>query len=304
MDLSPDFLLQNPDLVTPVAPWCVSLDNLELGILLLSLPWLAGDGLRRADLERQIARLAVELPLGPVYFQRVKRTVARLEEIGTLRGTGDRTGRLFVTTPQGFAVLLLNLHVLRSDPTVDGAEFELKRALAAMCNVVMERLLELPDEVEVPPEVEGFFGEVERLTVLGERVITDEVAEEALDVLRLIASQRVLVDGMLQAARRRLAEAESAALALRGFHLSRLREDSLMRAVAFLEDAPGGLSLIREMATGDMPRLTQRSAVLRYEHYLRYLDELGALHARELRSDPLESVRGLMARRKGERKGG
>jgi hypothetical protein len=194
----------------------------------------------------------------------------------------------------------LNLHVLRSDPTVDGAEFELKRALVAMCNLVMERMLELPDEVEVPAELEDFFGEVERLTVLGERVITDEIAEEALDVLRLIASQRVRVDGMLQEARRRLAEAESAALALQGFHLSGLRADSFARAVAFLQDAPGGLSVIREIVSGDMPRLTQRSAVLRYEHYLRYLDELGALHARELRSDPLEAVRGLMARWRGE----
>jgi hypothetical protein len=271
----------------------VVLDNLELGIVLLAQPWLAAEGLRRADLERQIARLAAELPIGPVYFQRVKRTVARLEEIGALRGTEDRR---FVATPAGFAAFLLNLYVLRADPTVDGGEFELKRAFAGMCSVVMERLAELPDDVEAPLEVEGFFAEVERLTVLGERVITDEVAEEAIDVVRLIASQRVLVDGMLQTARRRLAQAEMETAALRGLHLSRLSADTFARAAAFLSGAPGGFSMIREMASGDLPRLSQRAAVLRYEHYLRYLDELAALHVNELRSDPVESVRGLMAR--------
>jgi hypothetical protein len=301
MELTPDFLLENPELITPVAPWCVRLDNLELGILLVALPWLAGDGLRRADLERQIARLAAEMPLGSVYFQRVKRAVARLEEIGALRGMGggeEGRGRRFLATPRGFAAFLLNLHVLSADPTVDGSEFELKRSFAAMCTLVMERLAELPDEVAVPPEIEGFFAEVEALAVLGERVITDEVAEEALDVLRLIASQRVLVDGLLQAARRRLARAETGTAALRVLHLSRLEADAFARGAAFLHDAPGGLSMIREMASGDVPRLSLRAAVLRYEHYLRYLDELGALHAKELKADPLDAVRALLARRR------
>jgi hypothetical protein len=296
MELTPDFLLHNPELITPVAPWCVRLDNLELGILLVAQPWLAGEGLRLADLERQIVRLAGELPLGPVYFQRVKRTVARLEETGALRGMDEGRGRRFTATPEGFAAFLLNLHVLTADPTVDGAEFELKRAFVAMCNLVMEGLAELPDEVELPPEVAGFFAEVERLTVLGERVITDEVAEEALDVLRLIASQRVLIDEMLQAARRRLAQADTQSAALRVLYLSRDQGDTLARAAAFLDGAPGGLSMLRGMAAAVLPPLSQRAAVVRYEHYLRYLDELGTLHARELKNDPLESVRGLMAR--------
>jgi hypothetical protein len=299
MELTPDFLLENPELITPIAPWCGRLDNLELGIVLAALPWLAGDGLRRADLERQIARLATEMPLGPVYFQRVKRAVARLEEIEALRGMDEGHGRRFLTTPRGFAAFLLNLYVLSADPTVDGSEFELKRSFLAICNLVMERLADLPVEVEVPPEIEGFFGEVEALTVLGERVITGEVAEEALDVLRLIASQRMLVDGLLQTARRRLVLAETGAAALRMLHLSRLEADAFARGTAFLQDSPGGLSMIREMASGDVPRLSQRAAVLRYEHYLRYLDELGALHAKELNSDPLEAVRVLMARWRG-----
>jgi len=300
MDLTPDFLLDNPELITPVAPWCARLDNLELGVVLVAQPWLAGEGLRRADLERQIARLAAELPLGAVYFQRVKRAVARLEEIGALRGLGEERGRRFLTTPQGFAAFLLNLHVLSADPTVDGAEFELKRAFAAMSTVVMERLAELPEAMDVPPEIAGFFSAVEELTVLGERVITDEVAQEALDVLRLIASQRVQVAGLLQEARRRLVKAETGAAAFRVLHLSRLEAETFARGAAFLQDAPGGLSMLREMASGDLPRLSQRAAVLRYEHYLRYLDELGSLHAKELKADPLDAVRALIARWRAE----
>ena len=45
--ITPQILLDNPELVEPLAPWCVILDNLELGILLVAQPWLAVDGLRR-----------------------------------------------------------------------------------------------------------------------------------------------------------------------------------------------------------------------------------------------------------------
>jgi hypothetical protein len=146
---------------------------------------------------------------------------------------------------------------------------------------VMERLMDQPGEVDLPPEIAGFFAEVEQLTVLGQRVITDEVAQEALDVLRLIASQRVRVGELLQEARRRLVKAESGAAVFRALHLSRLEAEMFVRGASFVQD---------------VPRLNHRAAVLRYEHYLRYLDELGALHARELKGDPLDAVRALMAR--------
>jgi len=291
MELTPDFLLQNPELVTPLSPWCVALDNLELAIVLLSQPWIAGDGLRRADLERQVVRLAGELPLGPVYFQRVKRAVARLEEIGAVRGLGEGRSQRFAATPQGFAAFILNLRVLRGDPTLDGAEFELKRALVAMCNLILERLAELPEEVPAPPEVEGFFAEAERISVLSHRVVTDDSVRDALDVLRLIAKQRERMDKMLQVARHKLALAEAEAGALRGLDFSH-------EIAALLADAPGTLAMVREMASGVLPRLSQRATVLRYEHYLRYLDDLARVHAGELKTVALDSVRAFLARRR------
>ena len=120
--------------------WRSRIDNLELGILLFTQPWLAGDGLRRADLERLLGRLGADLPLGAIYFQRVKRAVTRLEEIGALRGLGEGRARRFVMTPEGFAAFLFNLRALHEDPTLDGSEFELKRALAAMWGLAFERL--------------------------------------------------------------------------------------------------------------------------------------------------------------------
>src|SRR4051794_29774524 len=184
----PAFLLENPESVLVEAPWCAVLDNLELGILLLAQPWVVGAGLRRADLERQLARL--DLPLGSVYFQRVKRAVARLEEAGAMRGSGEGRARSFVVTPEGFAALLLNLCVLVADPTLDGSEFELKRSLVSMLDLLFDRLQELPVEAGLSPETEGFFEDVDRLAVRGEPVITEEVEGQALDVLRLIAEQR------------------------------------------------------------------------------------------------------------------
>src|SRR5882757_4800099 len=121
IDFSPDQLLQNPALVTPVAPWCDLLENLDLGIILLAQPWLVGIGLRRSDFERQLGQLAASLPLGPLYFQRISRAVAGLEKRGVLRGSGEGRDRRFALTPQGFAALIVNLHVLRADPTLDGS---------------------------------------------------------------------------------------------------------------------------------------------------------------------------------------
>src|SRR4029079_11985598 len=123
-------------------------------------------------------------------FQRVKRAVARLEEIGAMHGAGEGRARSFVVSPEGFAALLLNLCVLHADPTLDGSEFELKRSLVSMLNLLFDRLTELPEEGEQSPETERFCDEVDRLAVLGERVITEEVEAQALDVLRLIAEQR------------------------------------------------------------------------------------------------------------------
>jgi hypothetical protein len=282
--LTPAFLLENPERVLAEAPWCAVLDNLELGILLLAQPWVVGAGLRRADLERQLARL--DLPLGPVYFQRVKRAVARLEEIGAMQGSGEGRARSFVVAPEGFAALLLNLCVLHADPTLDGSEFELKRSLVAMLNLLFDRLTELPVEREQSPEIERFFEEVERLVVLGERVITEEVEGQALDVLRLISEQRRKVEGLLISARDRLGRGDSGARTL---------GDADLAGLGVLAEAPEALAAARDLVTVVFPRLGLSAIVLRYEQYLRYLDELAALYAGELKTVGLQSF--LSARR-------
>jgi hypothetical protein len=298
MRLSPEFLLDHPEMVTPSAPWCVALDNLELGTLLLAQPWLARDGLRRADLERQLARLAVELPLGPVYFQRVNRAVVRLEAIGAVAGSGSGRSRRFLVTPAGFGALLLNLSVLRRDPTIDGSEFELKRALVAMWNLVLDRLARLPDEGALPPDAERFLEEVDRLTVLGQRVVTERVVDEALDVLRLVATQREQIVRRLDEARERLRQAESRAGTLRDVDLTRLANGALTGAADLLGGAPAALATVVELATAVLPQLSLRAAVLRYERYRHYLDGLTTLYTAELRTVDLTVVRGILARRR------
>jgi 2-methylcitrate dehydratase PrpD len=118
-DFTPDFLLGNSDLVEPAAAWCIWLDNIELGILLLAQPWIAAGGLRRADLERQLQRLGGDMPIGPIYFQRVSRAVRSLEERDQVQGQGSGRGRRFTVTPQGFAATQapgFEVAPLRPDP--------------------------------------------------------------------------------------------------------------------------------------------------------------------------------------------
>lgn len=298
-DLSPSFLLGNPDLVAPVAPWCVRLDNLELGMLLLAQPWVAGGGLRRADLERQLAHLARDLPLGPVYFQRVNRAAAKLEAVAALAGRGSGRARRFAVTPQGFAALILNLRVLFADPTVDGSEFELKRALVAMWNLVWERLAQLPDEVELEGDLERFFDEVEALEVLGRRVITDEVLGRALDVLALVEVQRRRVEGLLEAAEKRLAALAPQADQLRGVDLARLAGGRDAGAGSAQGTEAIATALVRHLAGRALPQLSLQATVLRYRGYLDYLAELTRLYAKELRVVDLATVRRITGRGRG-----
>lgn len=299
-ELSPTFLLENPALATPAAPWCIVLDNLEMGILLLSQPWLAHEGLLRADLEKQLSRLAVDLPLGAVYFQRVKRSVDHLEKVGAVRGSGEGRSRRFVMTPQGFAALVLNLLVSDRDPTLDGSEFELKRAVVAMWNLVLERYVELPDEVPLPDEMTRFFDEVDGIEVLGQRAITNARVEEAMNILLLVARQREKVEGLLVAARRRLEEVEKDSGALSHIDLSRLSRDGFDDAAALIAGTPGAAEMVREMASGVLPTVSRRVRIARYEHYLDYLDELTSLYATELKTVDLDLIRDFFLRRRSE----
>jgi len=299
----PTFLLANPDLVAPVAPWCVPLDNLELGVLLLSQPWLAGEhGPRKADLEKQLSRLASDLPLGPVYFQRIKRAVARLEHVGALRRgerRGDPAGRSprFVSTPEGFAALILNLRLLRSDPTLDASEFEFKRSLVALWNVVLDRSSDMPDGLRFPAGIERFLDEVERIRIHGHAVITADVAGAALDISRLIEAQRVNVEGLARGVRAALGDADDRAGALRRMDLSLLADAGFASAASILAGSPAVLSLVREVASGALPRLGLRARLLRYERYLEYLADLTDLYAGEVRVRGSSSIRDLFETR-------
>jgi hypothetical protein len=297
-NLTPEFLLSSPTLVIREAPWCTAADNLELGVLLLSQPWVAGGGLRRADLERQLGSLSADMPLGPVYFQRVSRAVARMERIGALRGTGRGRARRFAVTPRGFATLILNLRVLQADPTLDGGEFEFKRALVAMWNLTLERLLELGDQLEIDPAAKGFFGEVESLRVLGAPVITEKLLRSALDVLGLIDLQRTRVRELLAEAEERLGRTADRARALRRVEITRGAGRSRLSPRPPVKDDAALAALVRGLVTGALPDLTLRTTTLRYRKYLEYLDRLERIHARELKVVDLGSLRRLGARRR------
>jgi len=291
-----DSWFEHPELVTAVAPWLTRLENLELGLLLLTLPWIAGKGLRRADLERQLSALGPDLPVGPVYFQRVSRAAAVLEARGALRGAGKGRSRRFTTTPQGFAALVLNLRALASDPTVDGSEFELKRSLVAMWNVVAERLVDLPPELQVGGEIDAFFEQLEAITIGGRPAVSDEVMAEAFDVVGLVERQRRRVGELRLAAAAELERAEARA---------RLVPASLLAPLAATTaggDRPAAgpvIEAVRAIATHAIPALRARSTLVRYDAYLRYLDELTTLYTRELRVVDIGRFRAAFGRRAG-----
>jgi hypothetical protein len=283
---NPAVLLQNPQLVQAFAPWCVILDNLELAIILLAQPWIAGGGVRRAELERRVERLNQQMPLGPVYFQRINRAVAGLEERQCLCGSGSGRARGFVTTPQGFTALVLNLNVLEADPTLDPGEFEFKLSLVAMWNMALERVGELPDEIQVASEDEQFFEAVEGLTVLGRKVVSDELMSRALDVLRLIEAQRKRVQDLRSIAQARLSESEKEVGLLESVDLTRLSES----ANALVEN-PEAAAMVRNLAAVTLPRLSGETSLLRYDAYLSYLDSLAKLYAKQFRVVDIEVLK-------------
>lgn len=296
MEPTADFLLDHPELVTPTAPWCVRVDGLELGALLLALPFMAPEGLKRATLERRLTRLGRDLPLGSVYFQRVKRAVARLVEIEAMeRLAGGRQGR-FLTTPRGFATLVVNLRVLDSDPTVDGQELELKRTLVSMWSLVFERLDEVPESALPAPtsRTERFFEHVESLEVLGRPLIDERFIEEAFDVLRLIADQRARVAEWLEIAELTEGAMDDASATVDGFDLTRLTADAFENPSRRETRGAGAVALVRRMAGEVLPRLTARARVARYRHYLAYLDDLTRLYAERRKTPPFEALRSMI----------
>ena len=294
-DLSPPFLLGHPELVTPNAPWCCWLTNLELAILLLTQPWLSEAGLSRADLERQLGRLGADMPVGAIYFQRVNRASATLEARGQLVGRGTGRTRRFALTPSGFAALLLNLQVVRDDPTVDGRRFEFKRALVSMANVVLDRLLELPLDGSLDPALDEWFDAVDALEVWGRPVMNDAVYADAFNVLRLVERQQERVRQLERLAEAKLASTETPAALARGARLTQVGG----QAGTTDADLTALLQTARSLAAAGLPQLSARADIVRYRAYQRYLAELTVLYASELRVVDMALFRRVMTGRPG-----
>lgn len=295
IDFRPDQLLRNPALVIPVAPWCDVLENLDLGIILLAQPWLAGMGLRRSDFERQLGQLAASLPIGPLYFQRISRAVASLERRGVLRGAGKGRDRRFVLTPGGFAALIVNLHVLRDDPTLDGREFELKRELVAMWNLTIDRLLTSAAEIALAPETLSFFSQIDRLSIWGRQVITTQVVKDAFNIRRLIALQQENLERLKTQSEARLVETRSQMEFLRGADFTQLDFATLGEHAAILKDNPALLEIIRGIAASAAPQLSVEAQIIRYDAYLTYLDRLKHTYATELKVVDISEFRRRVA---------
>jgi hypothetical protein len=287
LEPTPAVLLGHPELVEPVAPWCSWLENHELGILLLAQPWLAGKGLRRSELQEQLERLAADLPLGPVYFQRVSRSAEGLEARGQLRRLGSGRARHYQTTVGGLAALILNLQVLRADPTVDGSEFELKRALVALWSMVGMHMADVSGEVESSPAMARLLSDLSRLEVWGQAVITDQVISGGFDILRLIRTQRELLGRLEEQTRQR----QSALVARCRLVAPRTSGGRAGRATRINAGAGDALAMARLVATGVAPRLECEAALLRYRAYGGYLDGLEKIYARALPVVDLAAVR-------------
>jgi hypothetical protein len=285
--LEPDFLLDHPELVEPEAPWCTRLDGVELALVLLALPWLAGNGLRPADFERRLTDLGREIPVGRLYFQRIRRSVRKLEETGALRGHGAARSRRYVATPAGLAVLIVNLAVPADDPTIDGSEFELKRALASMAGHLSGRLASAPGEIPVGDALGEFFAQAERLSVLGRPLLSEDLVDRAFDVRELIVAQRRVVSALLESAQRRLEPLASRAALARSADLALLARRLAERDR--VGDDPLAEALVGSLAAQAMPWSVE-AAVERYRAYLAYLDSLASLHGRRA-DNPASAVR-------------
>jgi hypothetical protein len=94
------------------------------------------------------------------------------------------------------------------------------------------------------------------------------------------------VEELLISTRDRLGRAESEARTL---------GDTDLAGLVVLAEAPEALAAARDLVTVVFPRLGLSAIVLRYEQYLRYLDELAALYSGELKTVGLQSF--LSARR-------
>lgn len=282
-----DSLLSRPDLTEAVAPWCKVLSNLELALVMAAQPGL-GVGMRRAELERRVRTMASGLGVGPTYFQRINRSVAALVERGVFETVGKGRARAFRVAPEGFAALILNLLILKADPTVDGSEFELKRSVVALWNAVHQELLSWDVDIEDGTEFEAFLDDVEKVAVWGQRVITDEVVARAFNIFSLIDLQRDHVSGLIRDAERNLERVRRT-----GEWLGSASSDAVRQVESALGDGVSSSAEILQAvaAAASAPKLEAQVLLARYRAYLAYLDQLQSLYAAELQVVDLQHLR-------------
>ncbi|MCP4902417.1 MAG: hypothetical protein GY906_36085 [bacterium] len=283
-----DLLLARPDLVQPVAPWCTVLSNLELALVMAAQSGLGGESLRRAELERRVQAMVAGLGVGPMYFQRTSRAVNSLEQRGILLTEGNGRTRRFRIAPQGFAALILNLRVLRSDPTVDGSEFELKRSVVALWNAVHQELLEMNPDLGEASLFDEFFDELEHVVIWGQQVVTDEVVAEAFDVLALIDLQRVHVGELRSNAALRLEDSRATEQLLENAS----SEVSRLLATSQESENLNQAEIVQAVAAAaSAPRVEEQVAIARYDAYLSYLERIRVVYEADLKTVDLNHLR-------------
>lgn len=272
----------NDQVVLPVAPWCRRLDNLEIALVVVTLPWVAGEGLRRAELERQLLRLSDELPIGRVYFQRVSRAAAALVKHGCLRSFGSGRNIRFLAAAEGFAALLLNLQVLFDDPTLYGSELELKCAVVALWNQVHDCVVARWGGSAGESINDDFLDQVLTLRLWDRPVISEPTIEQAFDLCSLLQRARDLVDRRTEEARAQVkAEPELLRDGPSGPGLPTTFPLSPGNAgLGFLQT----VQLVQTLTGSSARSVRLRAQLLRYEAFTSYLDSLTELFTAQQRS--------------------
>lgn len=281
--LVPELLLLSPN---RPAPWARPLDNLQLWTSVCTAPWAAPDGFRIAALEHVMSSMASGAHLGPVYFQRVSRTVGDLVDSGILHALGVARARRYSLTPEGFAAVVLNMSACIADPTIAGDAFESRRVLAES----QPALFELLDgtSVAVPPKLARFFARVDAVELLGQRVMTREVVAEAFSVHALVLRQIAHVSRLRAGA---VTEVERTRMTIGANPDPRAMQQALVEAFGgaasgFSLDA---LQIASRLASGPAVMRAAEANVFRYDHALAYLERL-----REFYSTSAPDLRSLV----------
>jgi len=231
-----------------------------------------------------------------VYFQRVNRATATLVNRGQLESLGSGRQRRFATTSRGFAALLFNLQVLRADPTVDGSEFELKRSLVSLWNLIVDRFLQGSEELALDGDLIRLFNELEELELWTHRIITDQTVADAFNILRLIETQRARVERLASASETRLQNARIQQQLLGAADSSQPTPQQERGGTAITPEQ--AMAAVQLVAASTAPQMAAAANLIRYRNYLRYLDDLTTMYATELKVVDLTALRSAMAGRR------